>query len=104
MRAWIFTTRGSPASILHLNSDLPTPSAQSIGSHEVLVKVSHVGLNVGLLLMLRLMPHVTSTPWIPELEFSGTVLSIGSEVSELKPGDEVLARRTFPLTSSTAGL
>jgi reticulon-4-interacting protein 1, mitochondrial len=96
MRAWTFTSRGLPASILHLNSDLPTPSAQSIGPHEVLVKVSHVALNVGLLLMLRLMPHVTSTPWIPELEFTGTVVSIGSKVSELKLGDEVFGAQNFP--------
>jgi NADPH:quinone reductase-like Zn-dependent oxidoreductase len=54
--------------------------------------------------MLRLMPHVASTAWIPELEFSGTVLSIGSEVSELKPGDEVFGAQNFPLTSSTARL
>ena len=78
MRAWAFSRRGPPASTLTLTS-LPTPLPSSLQPDEVLIKVSHVGLNTGLQILFHLFPHLTSTPFIPEVECSGSIVAFGSK-------------------------
>jgi NADPH:quinone reductase-like Zn-dependent oxidoreductase len=88
MRAWTYTTRGLPPTVLTLSSDVPRPSLRP--SH-VLVQVSHVALNPAGSSLVALVPSIrhktTTTPSIPELDFAGTVIETASD--EFQPGDDV---------------
>ncbi len=89
MRGWVFTARGPPAAVLKLRDDLPRPTAADLRADEVLVKVSHVGLFLGFALMMALIPHVNSKPWIPAHDFSGVVEATGAKVTNVRAGDPV---------------
>jgi reticulon-4-interacting protein 1, mitochondrial len=97
MRAWTFSRRGPPLSILNLSSTEPVPTIPSLRPDEVLVKVSHVALNTGVTLIMRLFPHLRNTPWIPEPDLSGTVAAVGKSIlsSDLEVGDEVFGMLTL---------
>ena len=79
MRAWTFTSRGSPLSVLTL-TQIPIPSPSTLSANEVLIKVSHVGIHPALNVFFHLAPHFTSNPWVPEFDFSGWVVAVGSGV------------------------
>lgn len=84
MKAWTYSSPGSPSAALTLNSSIPVPELRSPTS--VLVRVSHCALNPGSTIAMQLFPsfvHSAPTPWVPELDFSGTVVSIGSKVSTI---------------------
>lgn len=91
MRAWTFVRRGSRVDVLQLTTDFPTPQPHQLKPDEVLVKVSAVGLQAGMSVLFALAPHFR-TPWIPEVDFSGTVAAVGAKVShdEFPIGQEVL--------------
>jgi len=99
MRAWTWNHRGPPSSVLTLRSDIPTPKPSILAPGEVLVKVSHVALNPGFLIMITHLPHLTSAPWIPEIEFCGTVVAVrGTESSSstaihFQVGDQILGSK-----------
>ena len=70
---------------------MPQPS--TLGANDLLIKISHVGFNVGVMVFMQLLPHPTSNPWVPEFEFSGTIVAIGSAVESadgpFQIGDDV---------------
>lgn len=88
MRAWTHTRRGNPADVLTLSS-LPRPEPASLLADEILVRVSDVGIFQGVALLMAILPHFNSNPWIPCSDFSGTIVAVGSNVAHVKPGDEV---------------
>ncbi|KAK4173406.1 hypothetical protein QBC36DRAFT_335923 [Triangularia setosa] len=93
MRAWKCTSSGSSRTCLTLQSDVFLPSLPLMGS-KILVKVSHASLNPADLAFMTLFPY-----WLPfrrhpvlGLDFSGTVLEIGSSLPpdcEIKIGSKV---------------
>lgn len=89
MRGWTFTTRGPPSAVLRLRSDLPKPTAAQLLTDEVIVKVSHVAIDQGVAVLMGLVPHLNSKPWIPGLDFSGVIDAVGSSVTHVRPGDMV---------------
>ncbi len=89
MRAWTFTRRGTPQSVLQLRDDLPKPTPSMLAPHDVLVKVSHVAVFQGFAAIMGIIPHINSYPWIPECNFSGVLEAIGSDIHHLKGGDAV---------------
>lgn len=94
MRAYLRTCRGKlPTENLVLRSNVRAP--QLTRPEDVLIRVSHVALNGGVILLVKLFPHFESSPWIPELEYSGTVVAVGSQVQglTLKVGDQVCGTR-----------
>lgn len=92
MRAWVRVRKGEPTQVLKL-VNIPVPT--DLKPDEILVKVSHVSLNAGMLIGIRLLPQFISKTWIPEMECSGTVVKIGSPdlVNGLKVGDAILGGR-----------
>ena len=89
MRAWTFTTRGPPSEVLKLRGDFPRPTPEQLAAHDVLIKVSHVAVFQPFALLLSILPHLNSNPWIPESFFSGVVEAVGSGVKDLSPGQAV---------------
>ncbi|XP_074245639.1 quinone oxidoreductase-like protein 2 isoform X2 [Saimiri boliviensis] len=67
-----------------------------VGPHEVRVDVNFCGVNFADILVCRGQyqekPHL---PFTPGLEFSGTVLETGTDVSTVKEGDRVIGIRNF---------
>ncbi|KAH7073463.1 chaperonin 10-like protein [Paraphoma chrysanthemicola] len=87
MRAYIHTARGSPSTVLQPTT-LPKPSMSS--PTQLLIRTTHCALNPGASILLHLLPFLfRSSPAIPELDFSGVVQDAGSDVAEIKVGDEV---------------
>ncbi|KAH6720691.1 oxidoreductase [Leptodontidium sp. MPI-SDFR-AT-0119] len=91
MKAWIHTSTGPAEKVIKFSSDLPTPKPP-VGD-EVLVKISHAALNPGGSIMMQICPMIfRAKPAIPEMDFAGTIVQLGSNVSEsrnLKVGSEV---------------
>ena len=84
MRAWTHVQRGKPSDVLTLKHDLPIPTLTK--PTQILIKISHAALNPGGSIMMQLLPPVFRTkPCIPELDFSGHVVQVGSEVSPDSP-------------------
>ncbi|XP_032147007.1 LOW QUALITY PROTEIN: quinone oxidoreductase-like protein 2, partial [Sapajus apella] len=69
---------------------------RSVGPQEVRVDVHFCGVNFADILVCRGQyqekPHL---PFTPGLEFSGTVLETGTDVSTVKEGDRVIGMRNF---------
>jgi NADPH:quinone reductase-like Zn-dependent oxidoreductase len=87
MKAWTHTRAGHPSSVLTL-STLPIPTMTS--SEQTLVRVSHCALNPGASIVMQLLPFMfRSSPAIPEMDFSGTIVSVGDSVPNLRPGTQV---------------
>jgi NADPH:quinone reductase-like Zn-dependent oxidoreductase len=89
MRAWTFTCRGTPSSVLILRDDLRRPTPEQLGAQDILVKVSHVAVFQGFAAIMNIAPHFNSKIWIPESNFSGVIEAVGSDVDRLKVGDAV---------------
>ena len=94
MQAWTFTTRGPAHSVLNLTTTHPVPTPTP-NSSDLLVKISHVGFNGGMVVLFHLYPHFTSAPCIPEMDFSGVVVSAPNSAASggLKVGDQVIGTR-----------
>ncbi|KAH7089980.1 chaperonin 10-like protein [Paraphoma chrysanthemicola] len=87
MRAYTHTARGSPSTVLQ-PSTLPKPSISS--PTHLLIRTMHCALNPGASIFLHLLPFVfRASPAIPELDFAGIVEGIGSDVVDVKVGDEI---------------
>jgi len=82
MRAWIYTQCGLPADRLKLSTDTPVPKLPTDIS--MLVKVSHVSLHPGTVILMRMVPmFFRRPPIIAETDFSGTVVAVGSNLCPL---------------------
>jgi reticulon-4-interacting protein 1, mitochondrial len=101
MRAWIHTRRGPPSTALNLSKTMKVPTLTSPTS--VLIRVSHAALNPGGSIFMQLCPFIfRASPAIPELDFSGTITRIGSDVPSarnLKPGTPVFG--SVPISAHT---
>jgi reticulon-4-interacting protein 1, mitochondrial len=88
MRAWTHTAAGNPSKVLNLAPSLVTPTLKS--PSDVLVRITHASLSPGGSIMMQLCPSVLrAKPSIPELDFSGIVVDVGSDVPasrELRAG------------------
>ena len=103
MRALISTARGAPSKVLTLSS-IPTPPTPLAQTH-VLVKVSHAALNPGEVFAMKLLPRFArGSPTIAALDFTGTVIAVGTSVrSELSPGMPVFGHVTRKLLLAGVG-
>jgi NADPH:quinone reductase-like Zn-dependent oxidoreductase len=96
MRAWTMSTRGSPTKNIALQSSHPMPSPPT-GS-QLLIQISHAGLNPVDLIISSAMP--TWLPFrrspIPAFDFAGTVAAAGPKaMKEYAPGTSVCGTLTF---------
>lgn len=91
MHAWMQTTAGQPHHVLKLTKDHPTPKIGA--ATDVLVRITHAALNPGGSIMMQLCPSILrAKPGIPELDFSGIVVAVGSDIPgsrKLAPGDHI---------------
>jgi NADPH:quinone reductase-like Zn-dependent oxidoreductase len=90
MRAWTFRTRGLPTSVLKLDPNFPIPPMPT-GSN-LRIKVSHASLTPGMANGMSIIPAIPflSRPYIPELDFSGTIEVAGASApTTLQPGVRV---------------
>jgi NADPH:quinone reductase-like Zn-dependent oxidoreductase len=91
MRAWTHSRAGHPSKVLSLVEDAPLPTIKS--PNEILVRVSRAALHPGASIMMQLCPFVFRfKPSIPETDFSGTIVSVGKDVTatqNLSPGTPV---------------
>jgi NADPH:quinone reductase-like Zn-dependent oxidoreductase len=85
MRAAVITKFGPPE-VLQIR-DIPVPS---IGGGDVLVRTRAIGLNFAeVFARLGYYPAIPKPPFVPGIEFSGIVDSVGSSVRGFKKGDRV---------------
>jgi NADPH2:quinone reductase len=78
---------GGPEALVLAERPVPQP-----GSGEVLIKVAAAGLNRADILQRRgFYPSPAGAPPYPGLEASGTIVAVGSGVTEFKAGDSVCA-------------
>jgi NADPH2:quinone reductase len=86
MRALVCEQYGPPSSLALKN--LPDPVA---GPHDVVVAIRAAAINFPDLLIIENQYQVSiPVPFTPGSEFSGEVISVGTEVTNLKPGDLVM--------------
>src|SRR5579871_1728702 len=92
MRAWTYTRRGSPLSVLSL-TDIPRP--ENIPPKYVQIKVTHCSLNPSSTMLMKVLPNPFGTTRIPEFDFAGVVTAVGSGSTsphvrnQLTPGTRV---------------
>lgn len=95
-RAWIYNSASTGLeNSLHLTTDSPPPPKSLLGRESLLVRVSHASLNpadykvaeLGLLARA-----IVSPPASPGMDYSGTVVSVGSNVTAYRPGQLVFGR------------
>ncbi|WEW61145.1 hypothetical protein PRK78_006635 [Emydomyces testavorans] len=99
MRAVMQHGRGSPCKVLSLR-DAPVPSLSTDTS--VLVRVSHVALHPGTVIMMHLVPALFRRfPAIAETDFSGVVVKAGAKVTTLPA--ENSNSRSFPVGTPVFG-
>ncbi|KAL6801457.1 NAD(P)-binding protein [Trichoderma sp. SZMC 28013] len=85
MRAWTFSSGGTPEKVLSFNQSFPAPATPK-GS-DVLIKISHASLSSPGSNLMRDTPSLLRKNAIPELDFSGRVVSAGPDVpAEFAPG------------------
>jgi NADPH2:quinone reductase len=86
MRALVCEQYGPPSSLTI--QELPDPVA---GPDDAVVAVRAAGINFPDLLIIENLYQVSiPTPFIPGSEFAGEVLSVGANVTNVKPGDLVM--------------
>ncbi|MDD2817961.1 MAG: NADPH:quinone oxidoreductase family protein [Candidatus Nanopelagicales bacterium] len=86
MRALVCEQYGPPSSLVL--KELPDPVA---GPDDAVVAVRAAGINFPDLLIIENLYQVSiPTPFIPGSEFAGVVLSVGSNVTNVQPGDLVM--------------
>lgn len=90
-RAWRFTDRGDPADVLSLtNMTMPAFTAAP-GEEWIIVKTAFVGLNVGSIFQMTLIPQfLRAKTCTAEMDFSGEVVAVLNP-SRFKMGDSVMA-------------
>lgn len=101
MRAWYHEGPGTPAEVLKFSTEFttPPPPPSELASEDVLVKIAYCALAPGVCMMMPLEPAwLHKMPAIPEIEFSGTVVALGSGVASARP-DLALNAPVFGLTS-----
>jgi NADPH:quinone reductase-like Zn-dependent oxidoreductase len=85
MRAAVITRFGPPEVLQFRDLNVP-----SIGARDVLVRTRAIGLNFAeVFARLGYYPGIPKPPFVPGIEFSGIVDSVGSAVRGLKKGDRV---------------
>ncbi|KAL3484643.1 chaperonin 10-like protein [Aspergillus germanicus] len=95
MRAWIQKSPDLPLEDgMELDEEHPRPSA-SLKATEILVQVKCVGINPADALFAEMSwparAIIRQTP-LPGMDFSGDVISTGSRVTGMRPGDRVFGR------------
>ena len=86
MKAWVVSRYGGPE-VLELR-DLPLPEA---GNGKVLVQVHAIGLNFADLFgRMGVYPGTPRPPFVPGLEFAGTVVDLGGEAVGFPVGTAVM--------------
>ncbi|OJK01145.1 hypothetical protein ASPACDRAFT_1886862 [Aspergillus aculeatus ATCC 16872] len=95
MRAWTYTQSGLPSQTVVLDEEAPAPTAAELAPDELLIAVNYVAMNSGFTTMMRsLPPQPYSLPHIynrqerlgvPEFEFSGRILAVGSAIPSTRP-------------------
>lgn len=86
MRAVFVTEAGGPDVLKFGEAPTPTP-----GPEQVLVRVRAIGLNFADIFgRLGVYPGIPDPPYIPGLEFSGDIVSVGSRVRLFKGGERVM--------------
>jgi NADPH:quinone reductase-like Zn-dependent oxidoreductase len=91
MRAWVAPRYGPPG-VLRL-AELPDPAP---GPGEALVRVRAIGLNLAdCAARLGVYPRVPKPPFVPGMEVSGEVVSLGEGTSGPSPGTRVAAVPIF---------
>lgn len=95
-RAWIYTNASAGLDkSLELQTDFPPPPKSLLGRESVLVRVSHASLNPAdcKLAEFGLVARVlVSPPASPGMDYSGTVVSVGSNVTAYQAGQHVFGR------------
>ncbi|KIW00757.1 uncharacterized protein PV09_07738, partial [Verruconis gallopava] len=100
MRAWTFTSAGLPKDVLEFQAEAAMPALPTARS--VLIRVSHVALHPGSLIMMNLVPRFfRKFPATAETDFSGTVVAAGDDVATA-PAD-LTDERSFPIGSAVFG-
>ncbi|MEO6917131.1 MAG: zinc-binding dehydrogenase [Chitinophagaceae bacterium] len=90
-RVYYMAKTGSIKNLQQRSETLPDPSPD-----EVSIQVKAIGLNFAdVFAMQGLYKAAPKESFIPGLEFSGEVLSVGSNVSEYKAGDRVMGATKF---------
>lgn len=96
-RVWIYksTTSAGLDKSLQLQADFPPPPKSLLGRQSILVRVSYMSLNPAdyKLAELGLIARaLVSPPASPGMDYSGTVVSVGSNVTAYKAGQPVFGR------------
>ncbi|KAK1852296.1 zinc-binding dehydrogenase [Colletotrichum chrysophilum] len=94
MRRWQIPAPGTFIQSLALTT-VPTPSATDLKPSQVLVRVAAAGINpadykfpdLGLVAKAMI-----SFPKSPGMDFAGTAVAVGSDITDIQPGDPVLGR------------
>jgi NADPH:quinone reductase-like Zn-dependent oxidoreductase len=90
-RAWFVDRYGGPERL-----ELRTRPDPSPGGGEVLVRTAAIGLNFAdLFVRAGAYPRTPKPPFVPGMEISGTVESVGEGVANLSPGQRVVAVPLF---------
>ncbi|PLB49034.1 zinc-binding oxidoreductase [Aspergillus steynii IBT 23096] len=98
MKAWTFSQSGPPQSTLQLQH-IPLPTLSTDTS--LLIRVSHVSLHPGTVIMMNLIPSIFRNPsTIAETDFSGVVVSTGKKVPVSRAPN---SNRSFPPGTAVFG-
>lgn len=90
MRAWFHEAPGNPNEVLKFTADFKTPLPSELAHDEVLVKIAYCGTTPAISKLMPIIPSwLQKMPAVPELEFSGTVVALGSKVAALQPDIKV---------------
>ncbi|KKP05240.1 alcohol dehydrogenase [Trichoderma harzianum] len=91
-RAWTFSRRGSPSDVLSLTESrlMPAfPREPALSEEWIVVKVAFVGLNVGAIFQMTLIPaFLRNETCIPEMDLSGVVQDVWHPHAKVNDGDE----------------
>ena len=91
MRAWFVDRYGGPERLVL--RERPDPAARP---GEVLVRTAAIGLNFAdLFVRAGVYPRTPKPPFVPGMEISGTIESVGEGVAELRVGQRVVAVPLF---------
>jgi NADPH:quinone reductase len=90
-RAWFVDRYGGPERLVLRERPDPLP-----GPGEVLIRTAAIGLNFAdLFVRAGVYPRTPKPPFVPGMEISGTIEAVGDGVSDLAPGQRVVAVPIF---------